>query len=131
MNSSTHALDTADDARALNETLAELYSIYVKHQNLKDMKGLLQCVHQNSVWRPTIMKMFEPQFDNFTLVKEVQDSTYGGCDGEYAYYRFSQTVKKVAGPEFRNMKMENLAIFRREDADWKIWNCFPLWIEAL
>jgi hypothetical protein len=131
MTTATCSPVASDDAGTLIESLTELYSAYVKYQNLKDMTRLLSCVHENSVWRPTIQKMFEPQFDNFTLAKEVQSSVYGGCDGEFAYFRFNQTVKRVAGPEFRNTRTENLVIFRREGGGWKIWNSIPLWIEAI
>lgn len=115
----------------LQAELAALYAQYVRYQNLKDLPGLMSCLHTDSTWRTTISKMFEPQFDNHTLNKEVHFSAYGGNDGEYAYYRFTQTLRRIAGPPFPENRTENLAIFRREGTGWKIWNCSPIWIEPL
>jgi hypothetical protein len=131
MSTFARAVELKTGNQELGAALFEFFKAFVRYQNLKDMNGVLGCIHMNSDWRVTMQKAFEGLFDNYTLDVSILEHVYGGTDGEYAYYRVTQTIKKVAGPEFRDIQAENLVVFRRSGEEWKVWNCFPLRIEAL
>ena len=113
---------------ALAAILGKRFEEFVRYQNMKDMPGILRCLHGDSFGRLALEKSFEALFDRYTLQVSILERTYIGSDGFYACYRFQQKIEKIAGPEFTDMLAENLVVFRQQNDEWKIWNCFPLWM---
>lgn len=111
--------------------LASLFEDFVHYQNTKDIPALLNCLHQASPAYPAMKQSMEALFDKYTLQVDVHAATFSGFDGLYAYYRFEQTILKVAGPVFQDARVENLIVFRECEANWKIWSYLSLWMSAL
>lgn len=112
--------------------LKALFEAFIHYQNLKDMPGIQACLHEDSQALDSIQKSLEALLDHFTLQVGILDQAYGGTDGCYAYYRFTQKIEKISGPEFNDMQVENLIVFRQhQDGGWKIWNYLPLWMQLL
>lgn len=115
----------------LNMVLPALFEDFVHYQNQKDMPNLLDCLHPESPAYSVTEQGMEKLFNHYTLQVSVLGSTFGGNDDTYAYYRFQQTIEKIAGPDFQNCEIENLIVFRHHKENWKIWNYQNLWIKTL
>lgn len=112
-------------------TLTALYAEMIRSQNLKDMQGVLNCIHNESISRSTSKQLLEPLFNQFTLNNTIVNHSYIGADCEFIYFRFKQKIEKIAGPDFKDMLSENLVIFSQEDDKWKIWDQLVLMIKPL
>ena len=115
-------IDTAVASQEQDQTLARLYAEVIRLQNLKDMTGVLSCVHAESFGRILIQQILEPFFNLFTLQYSLISHAYVGSDGEYTYYRAKVKIEKIAGPDFKNGLTENLVLYKQQQGQWKVWN---------
>jgi hypothetical protein len=117
--------------RRLDHIFTNLYFELIRFQNLKDMQGVLDCIHHESLGRFNAKKILEPLFDQFTLINTITGHRYVGNDGEYIYYRFKQKIEKIAGPAFKNMCTENLVLFKPQEGEWKVWDQLVLMMKII
>ena len=115
----------------IDATLTSLYAELIRFQNMKDMQGVLNCIHEESMGRFAAKQLLEPLFNQFTLDNTILSHSYVGTDDEYTYYRFKQIIEKIAGPDFNNMLSENLVLFKKQDGEWKVWNQLVLMMKPI
>ena len=131
----TAILNTVEEISGINEGLnlacTGLHAEMIRYQNLKDLRGVLNCIHKESMSRFTSKQLLEPLFNLFTMNNTIVSHIYVGTDGEYIYYRFKQKIEKIAGPDFKNMLGENFVLFKRQDGEWKVWGQLVLMMQPI
>ena len=78
-------------------TLTALYAEMIRFQNLKDMQGVINCIHSESMGRVTAKQLLESIFIQFTFNNTIVSHKYVGADNEFIYYRFKQKIEKIVG----------------------------------
>lgn len=81
--------------------LAAIFGAFVQSQNMKNMPGILNCLHEESPALNSMHKSLETLLDCYTLQVGIQDQSYAGVDDCYAYYRFTQKIEKSVGRHSR------------------------------
>ena len=61
-------------------------------------------------------------FENYDLNYELTGFSFIGQDEDYAVARIKQKTTKIAGPAFQNNEIDTIAVFRKENGQWKFWN---------
>ena len=61
-------------------------------------------------------------FENYDLKYELTGFSFIGQDEDYAVARIKQKTTKIAGPAFQNNEIDTIAVFRKENGQWKFWN---------
>ncbi len=101
--------------------LEELVTSHLAFSRVEDIEGIMSTIHSQS---PT----YASQKDNLEQIAAVYNFDFDllhfsfiAEDKDYAYARFKFLLKEVSGFQFKDNERDTLAIFKKEDAQWKFW----------
>jgi hypothetical protein len=100
------------NASDLATVLFALYQESIQLQNLRDIDGIIQLMHPQSVGRVAMQQFLEQLFNHFVFENTITKREFIGYDGDYAYCRFTQKIEKVSGPECHDTLVDNLVAFK-------------------
>jgi len=113
---------------------AELYAVILENLRAtaaEDLNAVLDTMHSESPTYQQTKKVAEQLFAIYDLKHETHVFRYVGQDGDYAIARFEFSTEQVAGPEFKDNRLDTFHVFRKENGQWKIWTQSILTIEYI
>lgn len=113
---------------------SELYSVVLENlraTSSEDLNSLLNTVHSQSQGYQQTKQLAKHLFETYDLKHEIHLFRYVSQDGDYAIARLEFSTEQVAGPEFKDNRVDTFHIFRKENGQWKIWGQSVLTIEYI
>lgn len=105
----------------------EIEIIDALNSNLKalqdeDLDLVKETMHPESPFYEATILYAEKIFERYDLKYELLKYNLDKINSGEAFVSFSQTTKKLNGPEFRDNKITGTHTFRKESGEWKIYS---------
>jgi len=123
------APSAADDAIAA--TLKKVVEANLAALNKEDLDAASACIHPKAPLFAATRETSKRIFETHDLIYELQSFRYIGRDADYAVARVTQETRKKAGPAFRDNRVDAMHVFRKDGADWKLWQTVVLEVQFL
>ena len=104
------------------DEINELLILNLKVTESEDLVGVMETVHSQSPIYLQQKLILEKLFPVYDLTYDLLSFSFIGEDDEYAYVRINFLTEKISGPQFQDNEIDALAIFKRENGQWKFWN---------
>ncbi len=99
--------------------------------NRQDLKASMDAMHPSSPAFQTTKDFGKMIFENYQLRFKLQSTAIESITADTAKVRFTQTTKKITGPEFRNNRVDGVHILKKYKGKWKIYDTKTIKIEYL
>jgi hypothetical protein len=110
----------ADDQ--LSTSLRAVVEEQVRAYDAEDANGVLRTIHTRSPDYDTMRDALGEQFAEQDLTVTLVDFRYMGHDDEFAVARVKTRVVGPAGSGFQDNVVDEVLLFHREGALWKLWS---------
>lgn len=117
------ALTVASAAAQSGSVAAELESVTLRNlaamQN-EDVDAVAETLHSDCPGYAATLDVSDQLFRLYALDYRELDFHVVAIDGEYAYARVRQEVRKRSGPDFMDNMTDSLQVYRKDGDAWKI-----------
>lgn len=110
----------ADDE--LGTSLRAVVEEQVRAYDAEDANGVLRTIHTRSPDYDSMRAALGQQFEQQDVTATLVDFRYMGHDDEFAVARVKTKVTGPAGSGFQDNVVDEVLLFHREGALWKLWS---------
>ena len=97
----------------------------------EDIDAYLDTMHSDAPTYKQTEQLITQLFATYDLKYEIHVFRYVEQDGDYAIARLEFSTTRIAGPEFKNNRLDTFHIFCKENGQWKIWSQVTLTVKYL
>ena len=104
---------------------AALYAVVLENFRAgteEDIDAYMDTIHSDAPAYQQTEQLITQLFATYDLKYETHVFRYVEQDGDYAIARLEFSTTQIAGPEFKDNKVDTFHIFRKEKGQWKIWS---------
>ena len=113
---------------------AALYAVVLENFRAateEDVDAYLDTMHSDTPAYQQTEEITKQVFATYDLKYEIRVFRYVEQDGNYAIARLEFSTTRVAGPEFKDNRLDTFHIFCKENGQWKIWSQVILTVKHL
>ncbi len=99
--------------------------------NRQDFKASMDTIHPSSPGFQTTRDFSKMLLERYQLRFKLQNTAIESITADTAKVRFTQTTKKITGPEFRNNRIDGIHVLKKYKGKWKIYDTKTIKIEYL
>lgn len=100
--------------------------------NSEDLAAHELTIHPDSPFIEQTLTQMSQIFASYDLEYGFADEVlYLTTDGDYAYARVAQVTRKLAGPDFRDNRIDQIWVFKPYNGEWRVWTSQVLEITYL
>lgn len=113
---------------------AALYAVVLENFRAgteDDIDAYMDTIHSAAPAYQQTEQLIKQLFATHDLKYEIYVFRYIEQDGDYAIARLEFYTTQVAGPEFKDNRLDTFHIFRKEKGQWKMWSHAPLTVKYL
>lgn len=103
------------------EAIAVIYRNLETAEN-ENLREHMATIHEGSPVYSTMEKLMSQAFIRYDLKYSIKDIKVVASSPDEIKVKFTQTTKKVQGPEFRDNVVKGSHILRKSGGKWKIYN---------
>ncbi|MYB65607.1 hypothetical protein F4X73_13030 [Candidatus Poribacteria bacterium] len=97
----------------------------------EDIDAYVDTMHSDAPTYQQTQQLTKQVFATHDLKYETHVFRYVEQDGDYAIARLEFSTTRIAGPEFKDNRLDTFHIFCKENGQWKIWSQVTLTVKYL
>ncbi|MFO8057572.1 MAG: nuclear transport factor 2 family protein [bacterium] len=108
-----------------NDTRSELRALVyanVEASRQEDLETYMYTLHRDAPHYEATRELMEKTFDKYELEYKLTNVSVTAVSGNTARVSFTQSTRKLAGPEFKPNRVTGVHVLRKEDKRWKIFS---------